>query len=87
MEEKKLTNPALVRPHRRLELREYALAEFYPLTHSGISAHHKRAVDRLPAIAAHPPLSRLTPQVERLQRLEREHGHQRSTDGPKPRDK
>jgi hypothetical protein len=105
MEEKKATNPALFRMHRSMELREYALAVFYPLTHSGISAHHKRAADRLPAAAEHPLLSALrdnrpppdgeaescreavarsavTPQVEELQRLEREHGFQ--LDGPKP---
>jgi hypothetical protein len=53
-EEKKVTNPELIRLRGSVELREYALAAFYPLTHSGISAHHKRAVDRLPVIPAHP---------------------------------
>jgi hypothetical protein len=59
MEEKKVTNPGLLRLRRSIELREYALAAFYPLTHSGISAHHKRAVDRVPAVPAHPLLSAL----------------------------
>lgn len=48
-----------VRLQRAMELHEYALAAFYPLTHSGISAHHKRAADRLPEIAPHPLLSAL----------------------------
>jgi hypothetical protein len=52
MEDKKVTNPELLRLHRSMQLREYALAALYPLTHSGISAHHKRAVDRLPVIAS-----------------------------------
>jgi hypothetical protein len=59
MDDKKVTNSEQVRLHRSMELREYALAAFYRLTHSGISAHHKRAVDRLPVIAVHPLLSRL----------------------------
>jgi hypothetical protein len=71
-DDKKVTNPEILRLRRSLELREYALAAFYPLTHSGISAHHKRAADRLPVIAASPP----TPQVE--------HGYQQPPDGPKP---
>jgi hypothetical protein len=56
---KKVTNPELIRLRRIIELREYALAASYPLTHSGISAHHERAVDRLPVIAAHPVLGAL----------------------------
>lgn len=56
-EETNLTNAELIRLHRSLELREYALAAFYPLTHSGITAHHKRAVDREPVSAAHPLLT------------------------------
>jgi hypothetical protein len=59
MTDEKVANSELIRLRRNLELREYALAAFYPLTHSCISAHHKRAVDRLPVIAVHPPLSRL----------------------------
>jgi hypothetical protein len=62
-DDKKVTNPELIRPHRSLELREYALAELYPLTRSGISAHHKRAADRLSVIAAHPLLSALGGQL------------------------
>lgn len=52
--DKKVTNPEQVRLRRIIELREYALAASYPLMHSGISAHHERAVDRLPVIAAGP---------------------------------
>jgi hypothetical protein len=58
MEDKKVTHSEQVRLRRSIELREYALTAFYPLTHSGISAHHKRGVDRLPVIAVHPLLSR-----------------------------
>jgi hypothetical protein len=54
-DDKKVTKPEPISPY----LREYALAAFYPLTHSGISAHHKRAADRLQVIAAHPLLSAL----------------------------
>jgi hypothetical protein len=59
MEDKKVTNSEPLKLQRTIELREYALAAFYPLTHSGISAHHKRTVDRLPEIAAHPLLNAL----------------------------
>jgi hypothetical protein len=59
MADKKVTNSEQVRQHRSIELREYALAAFFPLTHSGISAHHMRTVDRLPVKAAHPLLSRV----------------------------
>jgi hypothetical protein len=48
MEDKKVTTSEFIRLRRVAALRELALAEFYPLTHSGISAHHKRVVDRLP---------------------------------------
>lgn len=83
MEERKLTNSALIKLHRSKELREFALAEFYPLTHSGDAAHLKRAENPSPT-PTHPLLRQLSPQVERLYRLEREHGYQRSTDEPKP---
>ena len=59
MEDKKVTTSEFIRLRRVAALRELALAEFYPLTHSGISAHHKRTVDRPPVIAAHPPLGAL----------------------------
>jgi len=107
MADKKVTISELSRLRHTAEPREYALAAFYPLTHSGISAHHKRAGDRLPVIEAHPLLGAapgdnhlpsaiaaecreaaardaITPQGERLQRLIREHGYQRSPDEPKP---
>src|ERR1700688_3815046 len=48
-----------VKLQRAMELHECALAAFYPLTHSGISAHHKRVADRPPVIAVHPLLSEL----------------------------
>ena len=48
-----------VRLHRAMELHESALAAFYPLTRSAISAPHKNAADRPPVIAAHPLLSAL----------------------------
>jgi hypothetical protein len=76
----KVTNPKLIRLHRSLELREYALAEFYPLTHSGISAHHKRAVDRLPVIASHPLLSALGDNRHPPESI----ANQRPSDEPKP---
>src|SRR5882724_2184068 len=105
-DDNKVKNLELIRLHRSLELREYALAALYPLTRSGISAPRKHAKDDLSVIAAHPLLSALdgnhfppksvaqpcgesvalsavTPQVERLVRLVREHGYQRSTDEPK----
>jgi hypothetical protein len=70
----KKRNLERIRLHRSLELREYALAAFYPLTRSGISAPRKRAKDDLSVIAAHPLLSALG----------REHGYQRAPDEPKP---
>jgi hypothetical protein len=105
-DDNKVKNPGRNRLHRSLELREYALAAFYPLTRSGISASRKHAKDDLSMIAAHPLLNLLggnhfppkglvkprgeavapgaiTPQVERLLRLVREHGYQRSPDEPK----
>jgi hypothetical protein len=106
-DENKVKNLARIRLHRSLELREYALAAFYPRTRSGTSAPRKHAKDDLSVIAAHPLLSALggdhfppksvaepcgeavargavTSQVERLLRLVREHGYQRSPDEPKP---
>jgi hypothetical protein len=108
MEDKKVPNSEQIRLRRVTELREFALAAFYPLTHSGDAVHLKRTENALAAvIPGHPLLGRLrnnrhalegvskpcgeavtrgavTPQVERLQRLEREHGYQRSPDEPKP---
>lgn len=84
MEDKKVTRPSITRLHRSTELRDFALAASYPQTHAGASAHRKRTEDELPVIVAHPLLRRLTPEVERLLRLEREHGHKRSPDEPKP---
>ena len=60
MEEKEATNAEQIRLRRAMELHELALAAFYPLTHSGISAPRKRTKDeKLSAIAAHPLLSAL----------------------------
>ena len=53
MEDKKVTRSELVRRHRSMELREYALAALYPLTHSGSTAHCKRTEDELAML---PPL-------------------------------
>jgi hypothetical protein len=58
MEEKKVVNSELIRPRRTMELREFALAAFYPQTHSGSAAHRKLTEDKLPVIPA-PPRSRL----------------------------
>jgi hypothetical protein len=61
MEEKKATNAEQIRLRRAMELHEFALAAFYPLTHAGISVPRKRIKDkRLSAIDAHPLLSALT---------------------------
>jgi hypothetical protein len=60
MEEKEATNAEQIRLRRAMELHELALAAFYPLTHSGISAPRKRTKDeKLSVIAAHPLLSAL----------------------------
>ncbi|MGO9992279.1 MAG: hypothetical protein ACLPTF_07170 [Steroidobacteraceae bacterium] len=60
MEDKKVTNSAAIGLRRAEELREYALAAFYPLTHSGDAVHLKRAEDASPVIAE-PPLRRRLP--------------------------
>jgi hypothetical protein len=60
MDEKKATNAEQIRLRRAMELHELALAAFYPLTHSGISAPRKRIKDeKLSVTAAHPVLSEL----------------------------
>ena len=60
MADEKVTNSETARLRRAMELHEYALAAFYPLTHSGISAPRKRTKDKkLSAIDAHPLLSAL----------------------------
>jgi len=60
MEEKKTTNAEQIRLRLAMELHEFALAAFYPLTHSGISASRKRAKDeKVSVIAAHPLVSAL----------------------------
>ena len=58
MEDKKVTKSELIRHRRVKELREFALAAFYPLTHSSNAAHLRRTDDVPPAIPAHHPLSR-----------------------------
>jgi hypothetical protein len=83
MEARKPRNSALIRLHRTKELREFALAALYPLTHSGDAAHLKRT-ENPPPTPAHPLLRQLSPEVERLYQLEREHRYQRSTGEPKP---
>jgi hypothetical protein len=47
MADEKVTNSELVRQRRDMELREFALAEFYPRTHTGAAAHLKRTDDTL----------------------------------------
>jgi hypothetical protein len=42
MEDKKAPNSEQIRLRRVTELREFALAAFYPLTHSGDAVHLKR---------------------------------------------
>jgi len=60
MEEKKAANAEQIRLRRAMELHELALAAFYPVTHSGISAPRKRTKDeKLSVTAAHPLLSAL----------------------------
>jgi hypothetical protein len=58
MADEKVANSELIRLRRNLELREFALAEFYPQTHSGTSAHLKRTDYALPVIPAQPLRSR-----------------------------
>jgi hypothetical protein len=55
MEEEKLTNSAAIGLRRTRELREFALAASYPLTHSGDAVHLKRIEDA-PPVSAVPPL-------------------------------
>jgi len=52
MEEKKVANSERIRLRRTMELREFALAAFYPLTHSGDAAQLKRAEDALPQLVS-----------------------------------
>jgi len=60
MKEKEATNAEQIRLRRAMELHELALAAFYPLTHSGISAPRKRPKDEeLSVFSAHPLLSAL----------------------------
>jgi hypothetical protein len=42
MADEKVTISELIRVRRSIELREFALAAFYPQTHSGTAAHLKR---------------------------------------------
>jgi len=55
MEDKKVTNSEAVRLRRARELREFALAAFYPLTHSGNAVHLKRN-EEAPGVIPAPPL-------------------------------
>ena len=58
MEDKKVTNSELLRLRRTMELREFALAEFYPQSNSGTAAHRKLTDDELPLNLARPLRSR-----------------------------
>lgn len=57
MTDEKVTNSDLIRLRRAMALREFALAEFYPQTHSGESPHLKRPVDELPVNSVRVPRS------------------------------
>jgi hypothetical protein len=48
MADEKVKISELIRLHRSIEPREFALAEFYPQTHSGTAAHLKRPGDSVP---------------------------------------
>lgn len=58
MEDKKVTNTELNRLRRSMELREFALAAFYPQSQSGAVAHRKLAEDELPVVNVPPARSR-----------------------------
>jgi hypothetical protein len=55
MEEKKVANSEIVKLRRAMELREFALAAFYPLTHAGDAVRLKRTEDAPPVIPVPPP--------------------------------
>jgi hypothetical protein len=59
MADAKVRNSELIKLRLSRELREFALAAFYPQTHSGPAAHLKRAEDARPLIPSHPLLGRL----------------------------
>jgi hypothetical protein len=72
-----------VRAARRKRVDELQLGTAHPRSHGRQHADDKAAAD------ADGPVQRseagaTTPHVERLERLVREHGHQRSADEPKP---
>jgi hypothetical protein len=50
MNDKKLTNSVQIKLRRVQQLREFALAVSYPLSHSGTAAHRKQTEDEHPAI-------------------------------------
>jgi hypothetical protein len=59
MADEKVRNSELIKLRRGRELREFALAAFYPQTHSGPAAHLKRTEDARPVIPSHPLPGRL----------------------------
>jgi hypothetical protein len=59
MADKKVTISELIRLRRSIEPREFALAAFYPQTHSGSAAHLKHTEDSISVIPVRPMRSRL----------------------------
>jgi hypothetical protein len=59
MADEKVTISELIRLRRRTEPREFALAAFYPQTHSGTAAHLKRTEGSISMIPEQPLRSRL----------------------------
>jgi hypothetical protein len=59
MADKKVTISELIRLRRSMEPREFALAAFYPQTHSGTAAHLKRTEGSISLIPVQPARSRL----------------------------
>jgi hypothetical protein len=71
-----------VRAARKKRIEEIELEAANPRLHTRQHADVRTAAPANDPIHGGPGVP--TPQVERLYRLEREHGHQRSTDEPKP---
>ena len=82
MEDKKVTNSGAIRLRRAVELREFALAAFYPLTHAGDAVHLRRIVDAPPVIAVPPlrgrPPRNPKPEVECSEALEKALGQMKA---------
>jgi hypothetical protein len=59
MANEKVTISELIRRRRSIEPREFALAAFYPQTHSGTATHLKRTVGSMSKIPEQPLRSRM----------------------------